>query len=400
MSDIFFIFFILMRPVFDLYVDFEFLGLFNFNVIINFFLILICGISVIKNLNFIKENRFLLNFNKIFLIYLIVNLFSFFNSGNYFIFISDFGRLIVLLISFNYVSIYYRDEKKCLFLIKIIIFSSIIPILFGLHQIIFNAGNKGVLGFNRIYGTFVHPNVFASYLLIILFLILFILTNFKINNLERTFFSLLALLIVFSIYNTFTRIIWAALFIGIIVFIFLGKNKITKKIGYLFSVAFFLLILFPFFQQRIADPLGQGSSLVWRVDLWEKVFSEIGINNLFSGQGLGMFEYEIGVMAHNDYLRVYYESGLIALISYVFLLLYLLFNSVIREFRSKTIIDSNRYKIAACVVLFLLIIGFTDNILRSLGVMIYYFVAIAILFNFYDLSSPNFLKIDNNIVHN
>jgi O-antigen ligase len=181
--------------------------------------------------------------------------------------------------------------------------------------------------------------------------------------------------------------VWVLLIISVLILIF-AKTKISKKIIYfsLFVLAF--LLLFPFIKERWADIFQKGSysSWDWRVDLWKNLIKNFEIENIFIGNGLGMFEYEIGVPAHNDYIRTLYEAGILGLLSYIFLLFYILYTSFKKMFWSKIIFEINKYKIATCLVVSLLIGCFSCNLLRSLIVLFYYFITISLFLNFSDNS--------------
>lgn len=393
MSRYFFIFFILVRPVMDLFIDIEIFKNVNFNVAINLFLILICGIAVIKNINLIRKNKFILTFNKIFIVFFIFSTFSLINTKNYIISISDLFRLITLIISFDYVFIFFQEEKKCLLLLKCLIFSSIIPIGFGLYQFIFNMGLKDNTGFNRIYGTFIHPNVFALYLIMILFLNIFVLSTININIIKKICYAGFSLIVIFEIYETYTRAVWIGLGIGLLIYFLLGKNKVYKKIFYLLLMIFSLFLLSPFILKRWEG--SQLDSWVWRIGLWKKVIAETDIKSYFIGKGIGMFQYDVNVMAHNDYLRIFYEIGGLGLICYFLLFFYILRYSIKSVFKSKIVNENNKYRAISCLIIILLVVSFSDNVLRNLGVLMYYFTAMSLLNNFFnpDKKSANWTHI-------
>jgi hypothetical protein len=69
------------------------------------------------------------------------------------------------LLTYNYVK---SDKKNIARFIDLTIISSVIPLTVGAVQYIAGTGNHMTEGLNRINATFVHPNPFAYYLLIII----------------------------------------------------------------------------------------------------------------------------------------------------------------------------------------------------------------------------------------
>lgn len=162
------------------------------------------------------------------------------------------------------------------------------------------------------------------------------------------------------------------------------KTKISKKVVYFSLFVFIFLLLLPFVKERWVDIFQKGSysSWDWRVDLWKKTIENFKIKNILIGYGLGMFEYKIGVAAHNDYLRIFYETGILGLLLYISLLLYILYISLDKIFKLKIVFEINKYKIVTCLTVSLLIECFSDNLVRSLVVLFYYFIVISLFLNF------------------
>jgi len=386
-SLIFFLAFIFFRPSLDVLADKKILGNFNINFIIIPLLIIICGIFILINRNNIKKNRFLYNFNKIYIVFLITVAFSFINTKSYIDSLSEYLKLITIIVVFNYVSVFFDNNIRSISLIYTIIFSSIFPLLIGFNQFLFKTGSKITPGFNRIYGTFTHPNPFANFLLGIYFLILFVITTLKIKLYKKLILFLILCFILFEIYNTYARIAWVSLFIGTIILV-LFRTNMKKKIIYINLGVLFFLIAFPLIIVRWNDILQKGifeesyvSSLNWRINLWTRIIESNIVNKSFFGNGLGMFNYIIGVEAHNDYLRLWYEVGFLGLFTYLLLLFYIFFISLKKLLKAKSILDINRNKILFCIVFSIVIMSVVGNIITGLVVLLYYFSIMALLFN-------------------
>ncbi len=382
----FFLFYICFRPITDLFTNIEIFRNITPNDLLGGLFLLICGIQVIKKIILIKSNQILRNFNIIYLFFLAICLFSFINTDSIFISIKDLLRLLTILITFNFVFIFFNNSEKKLYLINAIIFSSLTPLFFGMNQYILNTGYYDY-GFNRIRGVFVHSNAFAQYLLIIFFLIMLIISYLNINKLKRVFMIILSMIILFEIYNTFARVTWIALVIGIILFILI-RMKLLKKIIYssIFIIAFFIFL--PFVYERFKDIFNKEAyaswylnSLDWRLELWRGIFENLKIDNLITGYGLGMFKEHMGIEAHNDYLRILYEIGSIGLLFYLFFLLYISFIIIRNIYYYKSLKEANKYKIGLILMVTLMITSLTDNLIVAIGILVYFYSILAIILN-------------------
>jgi len=377
--------FIFVRPIVDIYSEIRFGGAMNLASIFTMALIFICGAELIIKgiLKEIRKNIVLVNINKLFLLLLFVSLFSVFYSRNVMISVVDFLRLFSVFVIFNYVSLCFTDEKDKVRVIFLILASSLIPLFIGFCQFLFEKGNVYTFGFNRIYGTFAHPNVFAQFLLLIFLLLLLVLNNYKVKQIYSWGLFLYSLLIVFSIYHTFTRGIWISMMLAIFIFV-LVKTKITKKIGYLLLIFFIVLCLSPFIMKRWEDislrRTSHGNSLEWRMRVWQKTIIDLKRHPVI-GNGLGMYQYNMGKMVHNDYLRICYEVGILGLTIYLFLLFYILFSFIRRLLMSKTLAEINSSKIGIAIIVCLLVISLADNLVRSTVIFSYYFLSLGLLFN-------------------
>lgn len=376
---IYFIGFILLRPIIDLSLRGE-MAVGGLSAILVIPLIFLCCKDIFFNpnsLHIIKHNAFLRKFNIIFGVFLLASLFSFLNTIRVIASLADFLRLVSILVSVNYGVICFSGKfKKFIFLI---LGSSIAPLLFGIFQLFFKKGVSEV-GFNRIYGTFTHPNVFAEFLLLIFFIIWYLFSSINLTKSKKFSWILLWLVSLSLLFNTFTRNVWIALFISSILFILI-KTSPVKKLFYACIGSAVLFISLPFITNRFEDITVSSaykiSSWQWRLELWSRVITNLKEHPIV-GHGLGMFQRSIMVMAHNDYLRIVYEMGVLGVIVYSFMLLYILFYSIRKLVASQILFDVNRYKVTMCLIISILIISLADNLARSTVILMYYFLTIAI----------------------
>ena len=293
----------------------------------------------------------------------------------------DFARLASLLLLINYAVVYsFQNAGGVKRVIYLILFSSIIPELLGLYQWIGRHGLK-IEGVNRVFGSFVHPNVFAEYLIVIFFLLVFLAFSPESTRRLKKWTRLYLFITAVSIFNTFTRNVWIALLISSAVLISFGK-PLSKKLKNLFIGALFLILLIPVIYSRIMDlanPVSGMSSWEWRMILWRKTFDSV-LERPFFGHGLGMFQQENAVMAHNDYLRLSFEVGFIGLFLYLLVLaMVLIFSFKKASNKNYSLPQRREGLIVFCLILCFLIIGVADNLARSTVVLNYAFVSTAVL---------------------
>jgi O-antigen ligase len=169
--------------------------------------------------------------------------------------------------------------------------------------------------------------MFALYLVLIISLTLFVALNLKKNNsVERIPYALLVIFFTIPLLLTYTRVAWLSL--AFILFA-VGVYRF-RKLLFVSVLAVFLLYLFaPFFQDRISTLAGLAtdSSSSWRLDLWRDIISYIKLSPWFGyGPGTASVFLENNVQRllvetepHNDYLRIWLESGIFTLLSYLWI---------------------------------------------------------------------------------
>ena len=373
----YFIVFILTRSSLDLVAERQVISNINVASVMTALLILVGIIVLLKkdNLSKISTDTFLLNINKIFLLFLLVSLFSLMNTASFTTSMVDWLRLVSIFVIFNYAYLYFSEEDNFRVLACLVVLSSIVPLCFGFYQFLFKIGNTYTFGFNRIYGTFLHPNVFGQYLLTVFFLVLYFISSDKANRIIRLGLCALILLITFEIYHTFYRGVWIALFVSLI-FYGLSYRKLFNRVLYVAVVALLIGLAYGNIMERFMDIKHSSpyhmSSWEWRVMVWNKTVSSVKEHAII-GHGLGMYEQKFHFMAHNDYLRLGYEIGLLGLIFYLYFLCYILFKSLRNALFTEDTYEKKRNMIIVCVLVALLIMSVADNLARSTVILIYMF---------------------------
>ncbi len=246
---------------------------------------------------------------------------------------------------------------------KTLLVGAIPPLILAIYQYITNTGLMIDGVSNRIYGTFAHPNILATFALL---LFIFSFDSF-FKNKERWLFQpfnawfknqqdlyfLTFLFLAGIITLTYTRIAW----IGFIFFLVAyGIIKATKPT--LTIIATLILLYAAFFPvnrwltssfninlqnntiiARLTTRNREADSIAWRRDVANKVFPLLRERPLL-GYGYGSFatvwDANKGIQniwdntseAHNDYLKVTFESGLIGSLLFIAIFISLLYREI------------------------------------------------------------------------
>ena len=380
--EFYFILFLTLRPCMDLMAERQIVGTLNAASIMTMLFILIGCIIILKKENIAKimKNKFVVGTNKIFLCFLIFSLTSLINSSDFLTSLADWLRLVSIIIVFNYVFLYFSEDAKFKRLFILILLSAAIPLCLGAYQHFFNKGNHQTPGFNRIYGTFLHPNLLAQYLLILSLMILYFLKTYKPTKILKVISCVVLVVALFEILYTYSRGVWIALAISLIVFS--GCYERTKRLFYFVLIFIRALVFFPKIHERFTD-IGylnsyRPNSWEWRIQVWTQTQSAVR-EHCIIGHGLGMFEKNFLFMAHNDYLRLIYETGILGLIAYLSFFFIIFTRTIRRMIHEKNIRLKFRYATIASLTLAFLVMGISDNLARSTVILLYMFCIIGAL---------------------
>jgi len=367
----FIISFLILRPTLDYFDEYKIFYNLNCASILTFLLFIYCLIFLTQH-----KNEFVLGkFNKLFLFFILICGCSLLYSEHLYISLEHWLRLIVIILIFNY-GLLKGAQGLTSRLLPVVLGSAVLPLILGGFQIISNSGNKFTQGFNRIYGTFSHPNMFAFFLAITLFVLLYIR---KSQSRKKMWNHILLITIFIELFFTFTRAAWITVFL-VFVFFIMFQRRLNIKLIFFFSIPIILIVVFPFIQKRFVDldpeRFGQ-NSLIWRFNAWSYTIQKVAAHPIL-GHGIGAYAEDFNFAAHNDYLRLLYETGILGTLSYIISIFYLLRNTFMDYLR-------DRYKynklIISSLLLILLLFGLTDNLLRSTGNLISLFFVLGLLLN-------------------
>lgn len=289
--------------------------------------------------------------------------------------IREFVRIATIFLLYFFAYKLIQNEKDWNLLLKFILISYIFPGIIAFIQLVSGKGLPDEFGgFNRVYGTFEHPNPFAFYTFFVLGLIIALILSQKkeiVAKLDKKKLWIMASPLIFLLFATYTRSAMACLLIFLFVLGILKYKKILLGTLFVFLSAYFLSDVF---QQRLLemftlDPYG---SIVWRLRLWKDLIP-ISLWHPWFGYGTGTFNglvefyrgFDWGSLeAHNDYLKIFVENGIVGLLSYLFLILSLLF--YLFKIFKKTVEENKTLALSILVItISLFIISFFDNILRT-----------------------------------
>jgi O-antigen ligase len=214
--------------------------------------------------------------------------------------------------------------------LRIAAYSSLGPNLIAIFGMITHTIEYSPEG--RLQGTFTHPNIYAFFLMTSIAINLFLLSSSRVTISPRFRLELncLTALCLALLTLTQTRSAWIAVSLILLTY----AMTIDRRWLALVALAPFALLI-PAVGDRIFD-LGAGNvsggyaqlnSYAWRELLWSDALQWMGQNpQLLLGNGLDLFQSftplfftpggKAGVMAHNSFLQIYFEMGIVGLITY------------------------------------------------------------------------------------
>lgn len=383
-----------MRPLVDYWRDYVLITIGRTNINLNSALALLLlvwtGWIIYKYCSQIKTAPLLIPISIFSTLILISTLYSLFHFTSLVEAVKFIDVALLFLVSYFLIKKNILKESELIFSFY---WSSIIPIAFGLYQLLFGVGIDTFDINNRIFGTFAHPNVFAFYLLLLLFIhwLYASLTPLpfwkKHPVLKNIFYTINILLLIF----TYTRAAWLG-FAAFLLIIGILRYRKSLIIVFIFTGILFSLF-FPIHQlllrnyginlqnnnliARLTSRSEEADSISWRQSLITETIPIILQRPLF-GYGYGTFPlvwenirskahfYDDSSEAHNDYLRLALEVGLVGLTLYLFILIKLFIISA-KPVHHESDQPKHLFFFASIIVFSLLSVS--DNMLHHTPVM-------------------------------
>jgi len=278
---------------------------------------------------------------------------------------------------------------------KLVLWSSFVPSALSLFMWTTGFAFPSTMNFdsfegaeaNRFSGPFAHPNLLAFYCLLAIIALLYLWRSHRATN--KGWVNLAAPLylgvLIFFLLLTKTRSAWGGC---ALLFFLYGLLFERRFLGYL-VLGLVLSTAVPSVQERIADVF-QGTKYVmyaklnsyaWRSLLWEQALAWMPVSSYPFGNGFESFRFNSTdffvlsnramIGAHNVYLEVFFELGVVGLLAWVAVLL-------VPALKIWPLLKTHRL-LAACGLLLVVlyaVVCYSDNMLAYLVINIYFWLMI------------------------
>lgn len=292
---------------------FEFLGPYFFSIFSQGIGLLLVMLSFVHF--FITKSRLFIFPMNFYYFFLFVSLSSIVNSPSVAGFFVSYFKYFAM--ASMYILGYNMDYDSIVPALRKLIYFSFIPIFYGFFQYFtgraYHFSNFWGESFDRIYSTFSHPNQYAFYLSITILLLSFLLINKKIN----LFFIIYIFPLIGSLILTYSRSSILSLFVCMIILTILIKpfRKYSLLIVF-FVIVFMSPYIIAGFKNIIAPEPEQLNSLDFRLQIASDLINIVFSKHPFLGFGPGSSE-EVASMftnfgfipPHNDYVKMFVETG-------------------------------------------------------------------------------------------
>lgn len=225
---------------------------------------------------------------------------------------------------------------------------------------------------HRIMASFVDPNDFGAYIISILPLTFTFLSK-ELSRKKRITLVVFCLLAAFCLFKTFSRGAWIGFFVGATVYFFIYN----KKSVWLIPLIIIIFLITPLGFNRVASLFKPEKNTVWeRTQLWQTAGNMIK-EHPFLGLGVNTFakyfpkykpvDYPDMRYAHNSYLQMWSEVGIIGLLVFICIIVRVL-TKALKGIRRKFNAGPEGFILMGAIAgyLGLLVHSFFDNNLFSL----------------------------------
>jgi O-antigen ligase len=288
-----------------------------------------------------------------------------------------FATLVLIVLVLNQL---LTTERALKHLLVAVYASLAIPATVGAYQVATKTGYHLSASFSRVRGTFDHPNPFAIYLTMMIVMGVALVLKVQRRSVKLLLLGAIGLSGTFLLL-TYTRSAWIATLAGLLVVAFYQGKRLLPIMG--FAVVL-VMMLVPSVAMRFSDLStdttqsgAAGNSLVWRFEYWQQALQLS--ENPIVGAGLRTVQASTDVSKepHNDFIRVYVETGLIGLSAYVWFLISLARSARRSIHNTRSPLEhSVAVGFAGCLAAFL-ILSLVSNVISQL-VILWYFLAFAV----------------------
>lgn len=304
------------------------------------------------------------------------------------------ARLFLNLLSYYcmltipFVLINRFEDKR--FWLKVLLFSTILPVCLANLDLLRHAADFREADV-RLQGAFPHPNILAFYLVFVITLVFYTLQGslFPLATVKKSILGIYLLNLFILLLATKTRNAWLACW-GL--FFLYGLLKDRRYLLYTLLAPVGALFFTPV-RERIFDIFGSYdlsgtdhlNSFAWRLKLWKDSLLTLKKTFLF-GNGLSSFEFLVERFAgwgtrfgaHNTYLEVLVETGLLGIAAYVGIYFELL-RTFYRKMRDMAANLSAEYALLFCYAGSYAVVCFGDNMLYYLSFNWYFWFFMGVM---------------------
>lgn len=304
-------------------------------VTVMLFLIILLGlITTISEWEKIKT----LPLKYIFLFYLLYIIASTFWSNYKNLSLRGLGYFLAFLSCYIIAYCYFSNKQKIIKIILAVIASSLVPLIISIYQI--SAKQyffEPISNLNRLQGPFEHPNLFASYLFVVISLYFAYYFSKKNQNIfQNKLFVFYSSILLIALVLTYSRSAWSTLVLFIIIFSLL-KRKIIAILTALSPIIFLIISSINILKMRILSVFKNSifNSIIARKNIWKAAWQAIKKKPVL-GYGTGSSEAVIesakvwpggSSLPHNDFILYALESGIFGLIFFMSYTLGFIYNT-------------------------------------------------------------------------
>ncbi|WP_153914808.1 O-antigen ligase family protein [Shewanella sp. TC10] len=347
------------------------------NLVVVCFFIVVC---------FIKKFELPKSFFKVWFLFVSVGLISIVISPDKVGSARSFFSVLTYFSIFSLTFYFIKTKEDFAGIVRLIVYSSIIPFLFVFKEFALPAASTTKDGF-RLFASFSHPNIFAFYLVLVVSMCFYAMKS-KVILFTPKFIQHAKYIMFFGIcclVLTKTRSAWAAL---LVVFTIYGVIYERKVLLYL-TVLACIGMLVPAVQERVldifsgvtADDLEYGevlNSYTWRQIVWAASWDYI-IDKPLLGHGYDTFSYyfldffplegSTKFDAHNAYVQIAFDMGFVGVLGFL-----LIFIFVIKEMLVFYKYDKPGTAILIGLILSYLLVCYSDNMFFYLSYNWYFWL--------------------------
>lgn len=252
-----------------------------------------------------------------------------------------FGKVLQRLALFLIVTETLNNEKRIRNIMYILFFSSLLLGIDGIYQHFTHKDfirHRPNFDIPRIYATFPSPSDFGCYLSTLIPLVLVHSSiNFRFRWVRALFVSLFILLLTCLMF-TVSRGAWLA-FAASMIFLSIWTNFFTLVF---LLLVIFIIVMYPFFYESVKERLSNffissDASIIDRKFIWEAAL-KMFMSKPWLGVGLGTFmfnfkkfvspDFPYVAYAHNCYLQMAAEIGIVGLAAFLLILILFFYNGI------------------------------------------------------------------------